>query len=127
MTATLIFRVCARPLPLKRHRLGRGRVFDPSAGDKRDWLNLARVYAPIEPLTGPLVVHVQFTMPRPKSHLRTGRFAGLVKASAPAHHTSTPDVDNLLKCVAKGVQCFFRLFMYFCVFVFMPLGSSSTP
>ena len=46
---------------------------------------------------GPLHSVLLFVMPRPKSHLGTGRNAGIVKASAPAHHIAKPDLDNLIK------------------------------
>ncbi len=50
-----------------------------------------------------------FTMPRPKSHYRTGKFAGLLKDTAPDRHISKPDTDNLVKYVLdvleKGFFC----------------------
>ena len=46
---------------------------------------------------GPLHSTLIFVMPRPKSHLGTGKNAGIVKASAPKHHIAKPDLDNLIK------------------------------
>jgi len=42
---------------------------------------------------------VQFYLPRPKSHYRTGRYAGQLKPSAPLFHTTKPDSDKLLRAI----------------------------
>src|SRR5690625_7364878 len=42
---------------------------------------------------------VQFYLPRPKSHYRTGRFAGQLKPSAPLFHVTKPDSDKLLRAI----------------------------
>lgn len=39
----------------------------------------------------------EFIFARPKSHFGTGRNASVLKQSAPMHHLSVPDVDNLQK------------------------------
>jgi len=54
-------------------------------------------HQPIE--DGPISLTLCFEMPRPKGHYGSGRNAHKLKPSAPAHHTSTPDVDNLVKFV----------------------------
>jgi len=85
-----------RPRPLKRHRTTRaGHRYDPSASEKRAWLKQAQL--PDKPLTGPLSVECTFTFRRPKAHFRTGKYAGVLKDSAPAVMVSTPDVDNVAK------------------------------
>ena len=38
-----------------------------------------------------------FYLPRPKSHYRTGRYAGQLKPSAPVHHVTKPDGDKLTR------------------------------
>jgi Holliday junction resolvase RusA-like endonuclease len=43
---------------------------------------------------------VSFLMPRPKSHLRAN---GEEKDSAPQHHTSKPDLDNLVKATKDAL------------------------
>ena len=40
---------------------------------------------------------MQFHMPRPKSHYRTGKYSHLLKDNIPIYHTSRPDIDNLIK------------------------------
>ena len=105
MTHELEFTAAGRPLPLKRHRSTRtGRMYDPSADDKRAWLALVRGHVPDVPFAGPLVVNAVFRMPRPRTHFRTGRFAHERKPTAPTFHTSTPDVDNLAKFVLDAMN-----------------------
>ena len=45
-----------------------------------------------------------FVFDRPKSHFGTGKNAGVLKTSAPAHHTGKPDIDNLLKFVCDSLN-----------------------
>jgi crossover junction endodeoxyribonuclease RusA len=40
---------------------------------------------------------VVFTVARPTSHYRTGRHAHLLRDTAPAHPTTRPDLDKLLR------------------------------
>ena len=51
-------------------------------------------------ITGPVKLELTFFMERTKGHYGTGRNAGKLKASAPRHHTKTPDVLKL----ARGVE-----------------------
>lgn len=48
-------------------------------------------------LTGPVEVRVQFVMPRPKAHYRTGRNADLLRDGAPTYPAGKPDVDKLAR------------------------------
>lgn len=45
----------------------------------------------------PVELIVTFTFPRPASHYGTGRNAGVLKAGAPDHVTTIPDLDKLLR------------------------------
>jgi crossover junction endodeoxyribonuclease RusA len=47
--------------------------------------------------TGPVRLSAVYTLPRPPSHYRTGRFADLLRDSAPEHPASRPDLDKLLR------------------------------
>lgn len=47
---------------------------------------------------------VQFYLPRPKSHYRTGRFAGQLKPSAPLFHVTKPDSDKLLRAINDSLS-----------------------
>ncbi len=54
-------------------------------------------------LAGAVALEAVFTFPRPKAHYGTGRNAGTVKASAPTHHTKTPDLDKLLRALGDAL------------------------
>lgn len=54
-------------------------------------------------LVCPVTVSLRFYFPRPKSHYRTGRFAQLLRADAPALHTSAPDLDKLVRLVCDAL------------------------
>lgn len=105
MTSDIEFYISGSPQPLKRHRMTRrGRVYDPSSDDKRSWMESARSFCPIEPLSGALEVELEFVMLRPKSHFGTGKNECNLKPSAPVHHLHTPDLDNLVKFVLDAMN-----------------------
>ena len=54
-------------------------------------------------LTGPINLTVEFIMPRPKYHYRTGRGAGEMKPDAPCKHIKRPDVDKLSRAVMDAL------------------------
>lgn len=60
-------------------------------------------------ITGPVVVSIVFYFPRPKSHYRTGKFAGQLKDNAATHSTSSKDgdIDKLARatCDALSFAC----------------------
>ena len=74
---------------------------NPKLKGWREWLrvNLRSEWASIETLKTPCSVHLTFVMPRPKSHLSVKG----VKASAPTHMTSKPDLDKLVRAVLDAV------------------------
>ncbi len=93
--------------PRQRHwaKLAGGKVvsgnYDPGTAD--DWkasIVLAlRDKMPAEPWTGPVELRVTYHMPRPKSHYRTGKHAGVLRSDAPFYHDKKPDRDNLNKAL----------------------------
>ena len=56
-----------------------------------------------EPATMPIQLDLLFRMPRPAWHFGTGRNAGVLKASSPAQHTQTPDLDKLVRLVGDAL------------------------
>lgn len=81
----------------KRH-IGGGRIIDASkrSGPWRSVVALAgRDAYRGDPHTGTLSVEVTFTMPRPRSHFRTGKHASELKPNAPTYHTVAPDATKL--------------------------------
>lgn len=67
---------------------------------QRAWLVAGRPQLP----TGPLEIDVTFYLPRPKSHVGTGRNAGTLRTSAPAFPTGVPDCSNLIKLVEDALN-----------------------
>jgi len=51
----------------------------------------------------PIILSLDFRMPRPKSHYGTGKNAATLKPSAPHLHTSTPDIDKLIRCTMDAL------------------------
>jgi crossover junction endodeoxyribonuclease RusA len=56
-----------------------------------------------EALAGPVEVSIDFYMPRPKSHYRTGRNAGLLRDNAPAHVAVKPDIDKCARATLDAL------------------------
>lgn len=56
------------------------------------------------PLSGPLEVSIDFYLPRPGYHFRTGKHAGELKLGAPAYVDKKPDVDKLLRSTLDGLK-----------------------
>lgn len=93
------------PKALKRHRSTRtGRMYDPSAKDKKEmWLQIAK-FKPKRPFSGNIYIRLVFVMPRPKNHYRTGKFKHLLKDQIPEHHSFKPDLDNLIKMMLDCIS-----------------------
>jgi Holliday junction resolvase RusA-like endonuclease len=91
------------PKALKRHRHtnkdGVHRNYDPSADDKRTFLDLAFEKRPDKPLDCPIRLEVTFIFDRPKSHFGTGKNKDVLKPNAINYHIVTPDIDNLCKFI----------------------------
>ena len=100
------FTIKGKPKALKRHRSTRtGRMYDPSAKDKKQiWLQIAK-FKPKRPLAGDIMLKLIFTMPRPLSHYRTGKFKHILKDGYEAVilHSFKPDLDNLVKLIADVI------------------------
>lgn len=82
------------------YRRGNKVVLVESSKGLPGWRTAVREGAAVLPrLVGEVHVELIFAMPRPKSHYRTGRFAHLLKPSAPLFHSVKPDVDKLERAV----------------------------
>lgn len=103
------FEILENPKAQKRHKhriieskSGKSfaQIYDPSASDKKTFMQKLMGYAPEIPLKDvALRVDFCFVFPRPSSHYGTGKNANKLKPSAPASHfhIQRPDVDNLRK------------------------------
>jgi len=93
-----------QPRPRAFARGGRAGIYNPNNAD--EWKaqvahGLVR-YANRD-LRNPFFLRLDFYMPRPKSHYRTGKYEGILKETAPFQHISTPDIDNLTKAVMDAI------------------------
>ncbi len=64
---------------------------------------MARENGCTAPASGPISVGMQFSMPRPKSHFRTGKNSGMLRLDAPGFSDKTPDLDKLVRCVLDAL------------------------
>lgn len=83
---------------------GRAHVIESSHERVKSWrqavideVRAAEWVAAALPLAGPLEVEMTFDIKRPKGHYRTGRNAHLLRDSAPAHPSGTPDLSKLAR------------------------------
>jgi Holliday junction resolvase RusA-like endonuclease len=97
-----------RPQGSKRY-LGNGRVIEASphirvwratitgsaaaAAEAQGWATA----------TGPVEVHLTFSLTRPRSHYRTGRHSDLLRADPPSHPAMRPDIDKLARACLDGL------------------------
>ena len=104
------FRVFGLPAPQgsKRH-VGRG-IMVESSQKVRPWRNDVIAASQLsykgEPLRFPVAIELTFYFPRPKSHFRTGKYAGILKANAPTWTTSNldGDLDKLCRATLDGLS-----------------------
>ena len=59
-------------------------------------------------MEGPLRLTVVFRRLRPKGHYRTGRYAGMLKDSAPKYPTTKPDATKLLRSTEDAMRLWAR-------------------
>jgi crossover junction endodeoxyribonuclease RusA len=48
-------------------------------------------------------LEAEFSFPHPKAHFRTGKFAGMLKPTAPFYKTSWPDIDKLERAILDAM------------------------
>jgi Holliday junction resolvase RusA-like endonuclease len=54
-------------------------------------------------IAGAVELRVTFYFPRPVGHFGTGRNAGQLRSGAPSHHTISPDLDKLVRCLGDAL------------------------
>lgn len=102
----LVVLVYGTPAPQgsKRH-VGNGVMVESNQHSLRTWredVKLAALRA-LEETPGwerdyaQVAAHIVFTLPRPKGHFRSGKFAHLLRDNAPRLHGTKPDLDKLLR------------------------------
>jgi Holliday junction resolvase RusA-like endonuclease len=89
-------------------KLKRSFVTDDNSAKRKNWANAVSSAAAEamdggELIAGPVRLVVRFYFARPQSHYGTGRNAGTLKASSPAHHAQSPDLDKLIRCLSDAL------------------------
>lgn len=98
------FTVYGEPIPLQRHMLSQGRMYNPSSTQQRNFERVCHEFLAPVPMQGPLEATLTFYFSRPISHYRTGKFAGQLKANMPLFHSKRKDLDNLIKFVLDSLN-----------------------
>ena len=88
------FTIEHEPKAQKRHKFGKGYVYDPSKKDKLAILPLFCRHTSSLTTAGALSVALAFYMPIPKSYTKKKK-ALMQDETYP--HTNTPDTDNMVK------------------------------
>ena len=98
---TFTFDVNYPPTSLKRHRHSKygTHTYDPSAKEKKAFLNKLLPVLPKKPFDRPIKAELYFYETRPKSHYRTGKYADQLKPSCPKYNVVKKDIDNFVKFV----------------------------
>ena len=102
------FTVFGEPVALQRHRTVTGglRTYNPSAQQQKNFANacIQAQVLPDTPLEGPVEATMTFYFTRPKSHYRTGKYAGIMKEDQDVYHYKKKDLDNLVKFVLDSLN-----------------------
>lgn len=89
------------PLPGSRPRVTSRGTYDPQKKEKTATKWLLRSQYSDSPSSSPLILDIQFHLPIPKSYSKKKQAAA---ASGELHHTSKPDIDNLLKYILDSMN-----------------------
>jgi Holliday junction resolvase RusA-like endonuclease len=87
-----------------------GHTWDPGKAIKRVFLEKIRNLAPKSPYSGPISMSIEFYVPRPKAHYRTGQYSHLLKDTAPKYpivrggKNHLGDLDNYLKLAMDALD-----------------------
>ncbi len=87
------FEIPGAPIPLKRHRTNKGKTYDPSKEDKRNFAFMVkRRSIGLFPHAEAIKVTIEYHMPIPKSYSKKMRLKCLDQP-----HIKKPDLTNLVK------------------------------
>ncbi len=75
-------------------------MYDPPDADVwKKAVRTAWLVSRSKKIEGPVNIALDFFFRRPASHFGTGKNAGIMKESAPRHHTQKCDIDNAAKLI----------------------------
>jgi Holliday junction resolvase RusA-like endonuclease len=81
-----------------------------TAKNKGSWQALVAMHAQkamadagAEMITGPVMMAIEFSFTRPKSHFGIGKNADKLKPTAPLEHTIKPDLTKLIRCAEDAL------------------------
>jgi len=100
----LSFTVYGEPIPLSRHMVARGRMYNPSAKAQNLFANACADKLPITPMDGPIEANLIFYFSRPKNHYGTGKNSNKLKDNIDTWHSKKKDLDNLIKFVLDSLN-----------------------
>lgn len=96
-----MFTIHTPPVPQKQTQFGKGRCYDPSKKAKEAIQWQIRPFAPKEPITGPVSLHLTFLLPIPKSTSKLIRRQMIEGKILPIMR---PDFDNLAYLITNAMN-----------------------
>ena len=103
--------IAGKPRPLRRHRTGKGFVFNPSEKYQKSFSEAAKIALGdnFTPLSCFLECHIIFRMARPRNHFVSGKSKAsgtdrLKETSPKLLHSGKTDIDNLIKFVLDSLN-----------------------
>lgn len=95
--------------PFKKKNGKLGVAVAPANKKQKVWMADVKYFARKaylgNPVTGPVILCIEFVLPRPKNHYGTGRNAGKLKPWAiDLPHTKTPDRTKLLRAAEDALK-----------------------
>ncbi len=100
----LSFTVYGEPIPLSRHMVARGRMYNPSAKAQKLFSDACVDKLPTTPMDGPIEANLIFYFSRPKNHYGTGKNSNKLKDNIDTWHSKKKDLDNLIKFVLDSLN-----------------------
>ena len=99
--------VQTKPRPQQRHRSNGRFQYDPSAKEKKAFIDQVKNRVPKVAPGNRIQMQFTFCYKRPKNQYRSKNKKKILKDDAPLYKTSVPDIDNLCKFYMDALQGYF--------------------